>query len=92
MADVLDYKKAYKELYFPKDIPAIINVPEIIFVAVDGKGDPNDKDGEFGKAVELLYSIQYTIKMSKKRKIHRKDILIVMRRVHTQELACAREL
>ena len=86
MADVLDYKKAYKELYFPKDIPAIINVPEIIIVAVDGKGDPNDKDGE------LLYSIQYTIKMSKKRQNTPEDILIVMRRVHTQELACAREL
>ncbi|MDR2794031.1 MAG: GyrI-like domain-containing protein, partial [Treponema sp.] len=67
MADVFDYKKEYKELYLPKAVPVIINVPEITFAAVDGKGDPNDKDGEFGKAVELLYSIQYTIKMSKKK-------------------------
>jgi hypothetical protein len=67
MADVLDYKMEYKELYLPKAVPAIINVPEITFVAVDGKGDPNDKDGEYGKAIELLYSIQYTIKMSKKK-------------------------
>jgi hypothetical protein len=68
MADVLDYKKEYKELYTPKTIPVIIDVPEITFVAVDGKGDPNDKDGEYGKAIELLYSIQYTIKMSKNKK------------------------
>jgi hypothetical protein len=68
MADVLDYKKEYKELYLPKTIPAIINVPEMTFVAVNGKGDPNDNDGEFRKAIELLYSIQYTIKMSKKKK------------------------
>jgi hypothetical protein len=67
MADVLDYKKEYKELYLPKNVPAIIKVPEITFAAVDGKGDPNDKDGEYGKAIELLYSIQYTIKMSKKK-------------------------
>jgi hypothetical protein len=67
MDDVLDYKKEYKELYLPKTVPAIINVPEITFVAVDGKGDPNDKDGEYGKVIELLYSIQYTIKMSKKK-------------------------
>jgi hypothetical protein len=67
MADILDYKKEYKELYIPKTFPVIINVPEITFVGVDGKGDPNDKEGEFGKAVELLYTIQYTIKMSKKK-------------------------
>jgi hypothetical protein len=65
MAEVLDYKKKYKELYLPKIVPAVINVPGIIFAAVDGKGDPNDTDGEFGKAVKLLYGIQYTIKMSK---------------------------
>jgi hypothetical protein len=67
MADVLDYKKKDKDLYLPKGTPAIINVPEMAFAAVDGKGDPNDKDGEFGKAVEILYGIQYTIKMSKKK-------------------------
>ena len=66
MADVFDYKKEYKELYLPKTVPAIINVPEMIFVAVDGKGDPNDKDGEYGEAIKILYAIQYTIKMSKK--------------------------
>jgi hypothetical protein len=67
MADILDYKKKYKDLYFPKQVPVIVNVPDITFVAVDGKGDPNDKDGEYGKAIELLYGIQYTIKMSKKK-------------------------
>jgi hypothetical protein len=67
MADVFDYKKEYKDLYFPKTVPAIINVPEMAFAAVDGRGDPNNNDGEFGKAIEILYSIQYTIKMSKKK-------------------------
>ena len=66
MANVLDYKKEYKDLYFPKNHPSIINVPEIPFVTVEGKGDPNDENGEYIKAVELLYNIQYTIKMSKK--------------------------
>jgi len=66
MADVLDYKKEFKDLYSPKNQPSIINVPEIAFVAVEGKGDPNEENGEYKKAVELLYNIQYTIKMSKK--------------------------
>ena len=67
MNDVLDYKKKYKELYFPKTTPALVDVPEMAFITACGKGDPNDINGEFGKAVELLYAIQYTIKMSKKK-------------------------
>ena len=66
MANVLDYKKEHKDLYSPKNQPSIINVPEIAFVAVEGRGDPNEENGEYKKAVELLYNIQYTIKMSKK--------------------------
>jgi hypothetical protein len=65
MATALDYKKEYKDLYSPKNQPMIIDVPEITFVAVEGKGNPNDKNGEYHKAMELLYGIEYTIKMSK---------------------------
>ena len=36
------------------------------FVAVEGKGNPNDENGEYQKAIEVLYGIQYTLKMSKK--------------------------
>jgi hypothetical protein len=65
LAGVFDYKKEYKDLYLPKTSPVTINVPETAFVAVDGTGDPNDRAGEFGKAIGILYGIQYTIKMSK---------------------------
>jgi hypothetical protein len=57
MAGVFDYKKEYKDLYLPKTSPVTINVPETTFVAVDGTGDPNDKNGEFGKAIGILYRI-----------------------------------
>ena len=66
MADIMDYKKEYKDLYLPKIEPSIIKIPEMIFVAVEGKGDPNETDGEYKSALEVLYGIQYTIKMSKK--------------------------
>jgi len=62
---VKDYKKEYKDLYSPKSEPMIIDVPEMQFVAVEGKGNPNDENGEYQKAIEILYGIQYTIKMSK---------------------------
>ena len=40
MADKIDYKKTEKHLYLPK-APAIVQVPELAFFAVDGQGDPN---------------------------------------------------
>ena len=63
--DKLDYKKAYKDLYKPKSAPALITVPEMAFIMIDGKGNPNQEEGEYRKAVELLYALSYTIKMSK---------------------------
>ena len=66
MSNVVDYKKEYKELYQPAAAPAIVDVGEIRFVAVSGKGNPSDENGEYQMALEVLYGIQYTIKMSKK--------------------------
>ena len=68
METVIDYKKEYKDLYLPKTTPMIVDVGEIPFVAVEGKGSPNDENGEYQKAIEILYGIQYAIKMSKKGK------------------------
>ena len=36
------------------------------FIAVRGTGDPNEPDGEYKKAVGLLYGIAFTVKMSYK--------------------------
>lgn len=60
-----DFKKEFKELYLPKTEPSIITVPPIKFIAVSGQGDPNIEDGKYKQAIGLLYSIAYTIKMSK---------------------------
>ncbi len=59
-----DYKKEYKEFYLPKNKPEIITIPKMNFIAVRGKGNPNDSDGEYSKAMSLLYGIAFTIKMS----------------------------
>ena len=61
-----DFKKEYKEFYMPKDKPAIVDVPEMNYIAVRGQGDPNTEDGEYKKTIGLLYGIAFTIKMSKK--------------------------
>ena len=59
-----DFKKELKELYMPKKTPAIVNVPSANFIAVSGKGDPNLPDGEYQRAVSILYAVAYTLKMS----------------------------
>lgn len=61
-----DYKKEYKEFYLPPKKPTIVAVPAMNFVAVRGKGDPNQPDGEYKAAMELLYGLSFTIKMSYK--------------------------
>lgn len=60
----MDYKKAYKELYQPKKQPQIIEVPEMIFIQVEGKGNPNTSE-DYKKAIEILYGLSFTVKMSK---------------------------
>lgn len=62
--DKFDYKKEYKDLYQPSAKPSVIDVPEMIFIAVDGQGDPNTCE-EYKAAMELLYGLSFTIKMSK---------------------------
>ena len=61
-----DFKKEYKEFYLPKNKPGIVDVPPMNYIAVRGKGNPNEADGEYKQAVGLLYAIAYTIKMSYK--------------------------
>lgn len=64
MEKILDYTKEYKELYFPKNRPVLIDVPKMPFITVKGAGDPNGE--AFALAVSALYSFAYAIKMSYK--------------------------
>ena len=60
-----DYKKEYKEFYLPPRTPGIVMVPAMNFLAVRDQGDPNEETGAYKQALELLYGVAYTIKMSK---------------------------
>ena len=61
-----DYKKEQKEFYQPKNVPEIIDVPSMNYLAVRGKGNPNVEGGEYKKSIEILYALAYTLKMSYK--------------------------
>lgn len=60
----IDFRKQYKQFYAPKKEPSLIEIPAMQFIMVDGQGNPNDGNGEYTKAIELLYALTYTIKMN----------------------------
>ena len=61
-----DFKKEYKEFYLPPARPVIVTVPNANFIAVRGKGDPNEESGAYKQAIGILYAVAYTLKMSYK--------------------------
>lgn len=61
-----DFKKEYREFYMPKNKPEIVNVPRMKYIAVRGKGNPNEEGGAYQQAVAVLYAVAYTLKMSYK--------------------------
>nr|WP_239457562.1 GyrI-like domain-containing protein [Bifidobacterium pullorum] len=61
-----DFKREQRDLYQPKKKPSLVDVPAMTFAAVAGEGDPNEENGAYARATELLYTFSYTVKMSKK--------------------------
>lgn len=53
------YKVARKE-------PALVQVPEIAYIMIDGHGDPNTSQ-EYHQAIEALYALSYGLKFALKK-------------------------
>lgn len=63
----IDLKKKFKELYNPSEKKvAVVEVPCMNFLMIDGIGDP--KAQEFQRAAEALYSVSYTLKFMEKKR------------------------
>ncbi|HEX8715161.1 MAG TPA: hypothetical protein VF706_06280, partial [Solirubrobacteraceae bacterium] len=65
-ATKVDYKREHKELYAAPRDPVLIDVPELAFLMIDGRGDPNTA-AEYTQAIEALYTVAYTLKFAIKR-------------------------
>jgi hypothetical protein len=63
----IDFKKQMKDLYQPSAKEVVfVDVPEMNFLMVDGKGDPNTSQ-EYAQAIEALYAVSYTLKFMVKK-------------------------
>jgi len=73
----LDYKKELKQLYAPsaKQV-AIVEVPPLHFLMIDGQGDPNSAP-EYVAAVETLYALAYALKFMVKREVDGVDFTVM---------------
>ena len=60
-----EWRKKKKQLYFPKNRPELINIPELSFLTVAGEGNPNNSS--FQDYIQVLYSLSYAIKMNLKK-------------------------
>lgn len=58
------WRKEEKEIYLPKAVPTLVDIPEYSYFVIHGEGNPNDKD--FAKKVEMLYALSYAIRMMPK--------------------------
>jgi hypothetical protein len=60
----VDFKKQLKHLYQPsaKDV-SVVDVPDMNFLMVDGKGDPATSPG-YMEALETLYTMAYQLKFT----------------------------
>jgi hypothetical protein len=61
MAGKVDLKKELRALYSADPEPQLVDVPELGFLMVDGRGDPNTAP-EYGEALVVLYGVAYRVK------------------------------
>jgi hypothetical protein len=63
----VDLKKENKKLYNPstKDV-SLVDVPEMKFLMIDGKGDPNTSP-QYQNAMETLFPVSYKVKFISKK-------------------------
>ena len=66
MVEHLDLQRQLKAYYGASKAPAVLDVPAMNFLMVDGHGDPNTSP-LYAAALEALYGVSYTLKFALKR-------------------------
>ncbi len=64
----IDLKKDLKAYYTARPAPALVNIPAMNFLMIDGTGNPNNAP-EYVEALQALYSAAYTLKFSIKKEL-----------------------
>jgi len=63
----LDLKRTMRRLYFPPaNQPVLVDVPEMQFLMIDGRGDPATSH-TYAEAIDALFTVSYALKFTIKR-------------------------
>lgn len=62
----IDHKKVFRTLYTATAQPALLEVPSLRYLMIDGHGDPNTAP-EYTEALQALYAVSYAAKFALKR-------------------------
>jgi len=72
----IDLVKDLRPLYSPSPRhPAIVEVPELAFLMIDGRGDPNASEA-YQDALQALYGVAYTLKFTLKKAEPERDFKV----------------
>jgi len=72
--EMYDVKKELRQLYHLPKEPTLVEVPPLSYLIIDGEGDPSDQ--AYTEAVELLFSMSYTLKMGFRKHILYKEFTV----------------
>jgi len=59
-------RRALPELYRAGPAPVLVDVPDLPFLRIDGRGDPNTSAG-YAEALQALYAVAYGVRFALKR-------------------------
>jgi hypothetical protein len=62
----VDLRRELPQLYRAAAAPALVDVPPLDYLMIDGSGDPNTAP-EYAEAVQALYSVAYTVRFALRR-------------------------
>ncbi|WP_324278681.1 hypothetical protein [Blastococcus brunescens] len=66
MTTTLDLRRELRGLYSAAPEPALVDVPDLAFLMIDGHGDPNSAPA-YPSAVQALYSVAYAVRFALER-------------------------
>jgi hypothetical protein len=70
MTDKIDFKRALDSYQAKRDEFRFLDVPDLRYLMIDGRGDPNTSPA-FSQAIEALYPVAYKLKFASKRELGR---------------------
>lgn len=72
----LDLRKQHKELYQAGAEPRLLDVPPLLYLCLDGRGDPN-RSPDFAAAMQALYALAYGLKFAARKQNPSRDFAVM---------------